>query len=69
VYVVQEIKSQNSKTKIMEMLAIRHSVSGVEKTTFILLCEHGSLQIYAAYGHRNTRTENYLLLFSEKNYK
>lgn len=48
-YVAQEIKAQNAKAKIMDMVAIRHSVSGVEKTTLILLCEDGSLRIYAAH--------------------
>uniref|UniRef100_A0A182YND8 Uncharacterized protein n=1 Tax=Anopheles stephensi TaxID=30069 RepID=A0A182YND8_ANOST len=47
-YMAQEIKAQNAKAKIMDMVAIRHSVSGVEKTTLILLCEDGSLRIYAA---------------------
>lgn len=56
-YVVQEIKAQNPKAKIMDMVAIRHSVSGVEKTTLILLCEDGSLRIYAA----NQETTNYWL--------
>ncbi|EAA01010.5 AGAP001157-PA, partial [Anopheles gambiae str. PEST] len=48
-YMAQEIKAQNAKAKIMDMVAIRHSVSGVEKTTLILLCEDGSLRIYAAH--------------------
>lgn len=56
-YLVQEIKAQNSKAKIMDMVAIRHQVSGVEKTTLILLCEDGSLRIYAA----NLDTTNYWL--------
>ena len=56
-YLVQEIKAQNSKAKIMDMVAIRHQVSGVEKTTLILLCEDGSLRIYAA----NPDTTNYWL--------
>lgn len=56
-YQVQEIKAQNSKAKIMDMVAIRHQVSGVEKTTLILLCEDGSLRIYAA----NPETTNYWL--------
>lgn len=45
---VQEIKALSSKAKIMDMVAIRHSVSGTEKTTLILLCEDGSLRIYSA---------------------
>ena len=52
-YLVQEIKAQNSKAKIMDMVAIRHQVSGSEKTTLILLCEDGSLRIYAA-NHETT---------------
>ena len=46
----QEIKV-GTKAKIMDMVAIRHSVSGNpgdEKTTMILLCEDGSLKIYMA---------------------
>lgn len=54
---VQEIKAQNSKAKIMDMVAIRHSSSGVEKTTLLLLCEDGSLRIYAA----NAENTNYWL--------
>jgi E3 ubiquitin-protein ligase UBR4 len=54
-YLVQEIKAQNSKAKIMDMVAIRHQVSGSEKTTLILLCEDGSLRIYAA----NNETTSY----------
>ena len=49
---VQEIK-MGSKSKIMDMVSIRHTASnnssqGEEKTTFILLCEDGSLKIYMA---------------------
>lgn len=55
--VMQEIKAQNSKAKIMDMVAIRHASSGVEKTTLLLLCEDGSLRIYAA----NTENTNYWL--------
>lgn len=55
--VMQEIKAQNSKAKIMDMVAIRHASSGIEKTTLLLLCEDGSLRIYAA----NTENTNYWL--------
>lgn len=55
--VMQEIKAQNSKAKIMDMVAIRHASSGVEKTTLLLLCEDGSLRIYSA----NTENTNYWL--------
>lgn len=55
--IVQEIKAQNSKAKIMDMVAIRHASSGIEKTTLLLLCEDGSLRIYAA----NAENTNYWL--------
>lgn len=55
--VMQEIKAQNSKAKIMDMVAIRHASSGMEKTTLLLLCEDGSLRIYSA----NTENTNYWL--------
>uniref|UniRef100_A0A1I8NYS2 UBR-type domain-containing protein n=1 Tax=Stomoxys calcitrans TaxID=35570 RepID=A0A1I8NYS2_STOCA len=45
---MQEIKAQSSKSRIMDMVAIRHTVAGVEKTTLILLCEDGSLRIFTA---------------------
>ncbi|XP_067624888.1 protein purity of essence isoform X2 [Eurosta solidaginis] len=45
---MQEIKAQSTKSRIMDMVAIRHTVSGVEKTTLILLCEDGSLRIFTA---------------------
>ena len=45
---VQEIKV-SSKSKIVDMVAIRHNASAHEyKTTIILLCEDGSLKIYMA---------------------
>lgn len=52
---VQEIKATSSKAKIMDMVAIRHSVYGVEKTTLILLCEDGNLRIHTA----NPENTNY----------
>lgn len=46
---VQEVKVIPAKAKIMDMVAIRHSAPSVDnKTTLILLCEDGSLRIYAA---------------------
>lgn len=45
---MQEIKAQSPKSRIMDMVAIRHTVAGVEKTTLILLCEDGSLRIFTA---------------------
>lgn len=37
-----------AKAKITDMVAVRHSAAGDNKTTLILLCEDGSLRIYAA---------------------
>lgn len=45
---VQEIKVVPSKSKIMDMVAIRHNTGGEQRTTLILLCEDGSLKIYMA---------------------
>ncbi|ESP04880.1 hypothetical protein LOTGIDRAFT_156120, partial [Lottia gigantea] len=47
---MQEIKVINSKTKIQDVVAIRHiaSNSDQQRTTMILLCEDGSLRIYMA---------------------
>ena len=46
--VVQEIKL-NSKAKITDMVAMRHSTqNGDMRTTLILLCEDGSLRIFMA---------------------
>ena len=46
----QEIKSASSKSKIQDVVAIRHSLSNSDqsRTTVILLCEDGSLKIYMA---------------------
>lgn len=49
VIVVQEIKVQPVKAKIMDMVVIRHQTSGDDyRTTLILLCEDGSLRMYMA---------------------
>lgn len=46
---IQEIKVIPAKTKIIDMVAIRHPSSNAEhRTTLILLCEDGSLRIYMA---------------------
>ncbi|CAN7940518.1 unnamed protein product [Ixodes pacificus] len=46
---VQEIKILTAKSKITDLVAIRHPTSGGEmRTTLILLCEDGSLRIYMA---------------------
>ncbi|GAB6031468.1 hypothetical protein CHUAL_009237 [Chamberlinius hualienensis] len=44
---IQEIKIVSTKTKITDMVAIRHqTLGGDHRTTVILLCEDGSLKIY-----------------------
>ncbi|KAH8352243.1 hypothetical protein KR084_002940 [Drosophila pseudotakahashii] len=45
---LQEIKAQSAKSRIMDVVGIRHAVAGVEKTTLLLLCEDGSLRIFSA---------------------
>lgn len=46
---VQEIKTLPAKSKVQDMVAIRHSSSSEQqRTTLILLCEDGSLRIYMA---------------------
>lgn len=54
---MQEIKYNNAKSKIMDMVAIRHTTAGQERTTLLLLCEDGSLRIFAA----NTEHTSYWL--------
>lgn len=44
----QEIRVVPSKSKIMDMVAIRHSSGNELRTTLILLCEDGSLKMYMA---------------------
>ncbi|KAH8412923.1 hypothetical protein KR009_006805 [Drosophila setifemur] len=45
---MQEIKAQSAKSRIMDVVGIRHAVAGVEKTTLLLLCDDGSLRIFSA---------------------
>ncbi|KAJ6631770.1 Protein purity of essence [Pseudolycoriella hygida] len=45
---MQEIKYSSAKAKIIDMVAIRHTTGGVERSTLLLLCEDGSLRIFAA---------------------
>ncbi|CAH1119052.1 unnamed protein product [Phaedon cochleariae] len=45
---IQEIRVVPSKSKIMDMVAIRHSSGNDLRTTLILLCEDGSLKMYMA---------------------
>ncbi|KAF5296758.1 hypothetical protein FQR65_LT10159 [Abscondita terminalis] len=45
---IQEIKIIPSKSKITDIVAIRHNSGSEQRTTLILLCEDGSLKIYMA---------------------
>lgn len=45
----QEIKLAQTKTKITDMVAVRHPLSnGDYRTTLIILCEDGSLRMFLA---------------------
>lgn len=48
IILVQEIKIIPSKSKITDLVALRHSPSSEARTTLILLCEDGSLKIFTA---------------------
>lgn len=54
---MQEIKYSSAKAKIIDMVAIRHTSGGVERSTLLLLCEDGSLRIFAA----NPKVTNFWL--------
>ncbi|XP_066149479.1 E3 ubiquitin-protein ligase UBR4 isoform X2 [Euwallacea fornicatus] len=45
---IQEIKVVPAKSKIMDMVAIRHNSGSELRTTLILLCEDGSLKMFIA---------------------
>ena len=45
---VQEIKIAPSKSKITDIVALRHTPTTDPKTTLILLCEDGSLKVFMA---------------------
>ncbi|XP_056641011.1 E3 ubiquitin-protein ligase UBR4 isoform X2 [Diorhabda sublineata] len=45
---IQEIRVVPAKSKIMDMVAIRHNSGNELRTTLILLCEDGSLKMYMA---------------------
>lgn len=46
---LQEIKLAQTKTKITDMVAVRHPLSnGDFRTTLIILCEDGSLRMFLA---------------------
>ncbi|XP_074029001.1 E3 ubiquitin-protein ligase-like protein poe [Leptinotarsa decemlineata] len=47
-FMIQEIKVVPSKSKIMDMVAIRHNSGNDLRTTLILLCEDGSLKMFMA---------------------
>ncbi|ENN72389.1 hypothetical protein YQE_11024, partial [Dendroctonus ponderosae] len=45
---IQEVKVVPAKSKIMDMVAIRHNSGSELRTTLILLCEDGSLKMFIA---------------------
>lgn len=46
---LQEIKLAQTKTKITDMVAVRHPLSSEDyRTTLIILCEDGSLRMFLA---------------------
>lgn len=46
---VQEIKNTSSKSKVIDLVALRHTQTSESRTTLLLLCEDGSLRIFTAY--------------------
>lgn len=64
---IQEIKVQPAKAKIMDMVVIRHQTSYTDsRTTLILLCEDGSLRMYMASAEHTG--ENWTLVIVSKIY-
>lgn len=58
---IQEIKLAQTKTKITDMVAVRHPLSnGDYRTTLIILCEDGSLRMFLA---AKEHTGNILLFY------
>jgi E3 ubiquitin-protein ligase UBR4 len=46
---LQEIKLAQTKTKITDMVAVRHPLSSEDyRTTLIIVCEYGSLRMFLA---------------------
>lgn len=57
---LQEIKLAQTKTKITDMVAVRHPLSSEDyRTTLIILCEDGSLRMFLA---AKEKTGDYLVL-------
>lgn len=64
---IQEIKLAQTKTKITDMVAVRHPLSnGDYRTTLIILCEDGSLRMFLA---AKEHTGNILLIYFKTMYK
>lgn len=63
---LQEIKLAQTKTKITDMVAVRHPLSnGDYRTTLIILCEDGSLRMFLAAKEQTGKfLSNLLKLFS-----
>lgn len=58
---LQEIKLAQTKTKITDMVAVRHPLSsGDYRTTLIILCEDGSLRMFLA---AKEQTGKYILFY------
>lgn len=71
---IQEIKVQPAKAKIMDMVLIRHQTSYTDyRTTLILLCEDGSLRMYMASMEHTGKKEYlkyiYQIFFFSYNFK
>ena len=47
-FLVEEVRLSSSKTKISDVVTVRHMVGNEPKTSMIVLCEDGSLRIYTA---------------------
>lgn len=60
---LQEIKLAQTKTKITDMVAVRHPLSsGDYRTTLIILCEDGSLRMFLAAKEQTGELYGYILL-------
>lgn len=59
-FLIQELRVVPSKSKIMDIVAIRHGAGNELRTTLILLCEDGSLKMYMA---NMDQTGEYIFFF------
>lgn len=64
---LQEIKLAQTKTKITDMVAVRHPLSnGDYRTTLIILCEDGSLRMFLA--AKEQTSNNFIILIHNFSY-